>query len=184
MLALLEGEQATRERRHGGRLGLLSRGPPHDHPHQAAGKHASASAIHGRRAAWLQRRLTDWATDPRTTIPQLRNALEDVLKNEPKPEWDLFAIKVWLSRTHARAGAADTAFCSAGDRRGMDISPRRHGSSRPTWSGHLEAARRFLLREPERSRRVLRLLCANYLAHVETRGRRRGNRPSGRCSLI
>jgi hypothetical protein len=37
--------------------------------------------------------------------------------------------------------------------------------------GQLEAARRFLLREPERSRRVLRLLCANYLAHAETRGR-------------
>jgi hypothetical protein len=37
--------------------------------------------------------------------------------------------------------------------------------------GQLEAAQRFLLREPERSRRVLRLLCANYLAHVENRGR-------------
>ena len=41
----------------------------------------------------LQRRLTDWAADPRTTIPQLHTALEDVLKNEPKPDWDLFAIK-------------------------------------------------------------------------------------------
>jgi hypothetical protein len=34
--------------------------------------------------------------------------------------------------------------------------------------GHLDAAHRFLLREPERSRRVLRLLFANWLAHVET----------------
>ena len=41
----------------------------------------------------LQRRLTDWAADPRTTIPQLHTALEEVLENEPKPEWDLFAIK-------------------------------------------------------------------------------------------
>ena len=41
----------------------------------------------------------------------------------------------------------------------------------PEMVGQLEAARRFLLREPERSRRVLRLLCANYLAHAETRGR-------------
>jgi hypothetical protein len=41
----------------------------------------------------------------------------------------------------------------------------------PEMVGQIEAARRFLLREPERSRRVLRLLCANYLAHVETRGR-------------
>ncbi len=43
LAGISRGEQATRERRHGGRLGLLSRGPPHDHPHQAAGKHASAS---------------------------------------------------------------------------------------------------------------------------------------------
>jgi hypothetical protein len=33
--------------------------------------------------------------------------------------------------------------------------------------GHLDALCRFLLREPERSRRVLRLLYANWLAHVE-----------------
>ena len=41
----------------------------------------------------LQRRLTDWATGPRTTISQLRTALEVVLENEPKPEWDVFAVK-------------------------------------------------------------------------------------------
>ena len=40
----------------------------------------------------------------------------------------------------------------------------------PGMIGHLEAGRRFLLREPERSRRVLRLLCAHYLAHAEARG--------------
>jgi hypothetical protein len=39
----------------------------------------------------------------------------------------------------------------------------------PTLMDDLEAARRFLLREPERSRRFLRLLCAQYLAHAETR---------------
>ena len=38
----------------------------------------------------------------------------------------------------------------------------------PTMIEYLEAARRFLLREPERSRRVLRLLFAQYLAHLET----------------
>jgi hypothetical protein len=39
----------------------------------------------------------------------------------------------------------------------------------PGMVGHLEAARRVLLREPERSRRVLRLLCASYLAREEAR---------------
>ena len=38
----------------------------------------------------------------------------------------------------------------------------------PDMVGYLDTARRFLLREPERSRRVLQLLCANWLAQVET----------------
>ena len=41
----------------------------------------------------LQRRLTDWAAEPRTTIPQLHTALEVVLENEPNPDWDIFAVK-------------------------------------------------------------------------------------------
>lgn len=39
--------------------------------------------------------------------------------------------------------------------------------------GSLRAAERFRLREPDRSRRILRLLCANYLAHVQDRTSRR-----------
>src|SRR6516165_11172023 len=118
----------------------------------------------------LQRRLTDWATGPRTTISQLRTALEVVLENEPKPEWDLFAVKYGylelmdaLERPislSALQGIEGEWTFRLGD---MSLSPEM--------VGQLEAARRFLLREPERSRRVLRLLCANYLAHVETRGR-------------
>jgi len=50
----------------------------------------------------------------------------------------------------------------------------------PTMIDGLESARRFLWREPERSRRVLRLLCAHYLAHLETREFAAAeNRPSG-----
>ena len=90
---LPRGEQATRERRHGGRLGLLSRGPPHDHPHAGGGEARLSVMPPGGRAAGLQRRLTDWATDPRTTIPQLHTALDEVLKNEPNPDWDISAIK-------------------------------------------------------------------------------------------
>jgi hypothetical protein len=41
----------------------------------------------------VQQRLATWADDPRTTIPQLRNALDEALKGEPKPAWDSFAIK-------------------------------------------------------------------------------------------
>ena len=118
----------------------------------------------------LQRRLTDWATGPKTTISQLRRALEVVLENEPKPEWDLFAVKYGylelmgaLERPiplSAQQGIEGEWTFRLGD---LSLSPEM--------VGQLEAARRFLLREPERSRRVLRLLCANYLAHAETRGR-------------
>ena len=52
----------------------------------------------------------------------------------------------------------------------------------PDMVGYLDAARRFLLREPERSRRVLRLLCANWLAHVETL-EQRPRKPAVRASF-
>jgi hypothetical protein len=116
----------------------------------------------------LQRRLTDWATDPRTTPAQLHTALDEALKNEPNPDWDISAIKyaylelmeierpIPLSLLQVIEG--EWTF-RLGD---MALSP--------TMIEYLEAARRFLSREPERSRRVLRLLFAQYLAHLETRG--------------
>jgi hypothetical protein len=115
---------------------------------------------------WLQRRLTDWAADPRTTIPQLHTALDEVLKNEPDPDWDIAAIKYgYLELMREIERPMPLAFqheiegewtFGLGD---MALSA--------TMIDRLEAARRFLLREPERSRRVLRLLCAQYLAHAE-----------------
>ena len=118
----------------------------------------------------LQRRLTDWATGPRTTISQLRTALEVVLENEPKPEWDLFAVKYGYLEL---MGALEQPIPLSAQQAIEGEWTFRLGdmSLSPDMVGQLEAARRFLLREPERSRRVLRLLCANYLAHVETRGR-------------
>ena len=111
----------------------------------------------------LQRRLTDWATDPRTTPAQLHTALDEVLKNEPSSDWDISAIKhgyLDLMRDIERPIRIEGEWAfRLGD---MALSP--------TVVDNLEAARRFLLREPERSRRVLRLLCAQYLAHAETRG--------------
>jgi hypothetical protein len=116
----------------------------------------------------LQRRLTDWATGPRTTISQLRRALEVVLENEPKPEWDLLAVKcgyLELMGTLERP----IPLTALQDVEGEWTFRLGDMSLSPEMVGQLEAARRFLLREPERSRRVLRLLCANYLAQVETR---------------
>jgi hypothetical protein len=116
----------------------------------------------------LQRRLTDWATAPRTTISQLRTALEVVVENEPKPEWDLFAVKYGYLEL---MGALERPIplSALQDVEGEWTFRLGDMSLTPEMVGRLEAARRFLLREPERSRRVLRLLCANYLAQVETR---------------
>ncbi len=116
----------------------------------------------------LQRRLTDWAADPRTTIPQLHTALEVVLENEPDPDWDVFAIKFgYLELMRELERPMPTSFREAIE--GEWTFRLGNMSLSPDMVDHLDAARRFLLREPERSRRVLRLVCANYLAHVEAR---------------
>ena len=44
-------------------------------------------------SGWLRQRLATWAADPRTTIGQLRTALEAVQESEPRAEWDAFALK-------------------------------------------------------------------------------------------
>jgi hypothetical protein len=117
---------------------------------------------------WLGLRLATWASDPKTTIPELRASLDEVLKNEPTPEWDSFAVKsgyLAVVRALERPMPPFTQEEMEGEwtfRFGdMGLSPNMVRS--------IEAAQCFVLREPERSRRVLRLLCANYLAHAQTR---------------
>ena len=115
----------------------------------------------------LQQRLADWAADPRTTIRQLRTALDDVLKGEPKAEWEAFAIKAgYLEMIRSleqpihpftRQEIEGESTYRLGD---MQLSTEM--------LDRLNAAHRHLLREPERSRRVLRLLCANWLADIES----------------
>jgi hypothetical protein len=43
---------------------------------------------------WLRQRLVTWAADPRTTTKRLESALDEVLNNEPRTEWDAFVLKV------------------------------------------------------------------------------------------
>ena len=43
--------------------------------------------------AVLRQRLATWAADPRTTIPQLRRALDEAIMSRPKPEWDAFSLQ-------------------------------------------------------------------------------------------
>jgi hypothetical protein len=127
---------------------------------------------------WLQHRLETWSADPRTTIPQLRNALEEVLKSEPRPDWDSFAIKAgYLAMMRSLEQPLDPHVV------GLQYTYRLGDmQTPPDVAGYLAAARRFVLREPERSRRVLQLLCANWLAHLETQGLR-PRKPAIRASF-
>ena len=118
---------------------------------------------------WLQQlqRLTTWAADPRTTIPQLDGALKEVLKNEPRTEWDSFALKYGYLAIMRSLEQPVHTFVQ--EDVGWEYTYRLDDMQLSEGMvGHLDAAHRFLLREPERSRRVLRLLCANWLAQVAT----------------
>jgi hypothetical protein len=116
----------------------------------------------------LQRRLTLWAADPQTTIVQVRRALDEVLQSEPTRDWESSAIKsAYLEMMRKLDEPPDpTSRYIAG----LQYDYRLGGlQSPPETAGYLDAACRFALREPERSRRVLNLVYANWLAHVESR---------------
>jgi hypothetical protein len=110
-------------------------------------------------------RITTWAADPKTDVALIRRALSDVQSLEPKPEWDAHSLKCdylqalsMLDRPNgwAAAGADEDILIKIG---GQHLPPNLVGSA--------YAAYRFLVNEPERSRRVLRLACANWLSHIQ-----------------
>jgi hypothetical protein len=119
---------------------------------------------------WLVQRMAGWVADPRTTIPQLHAALEEAIKAEPRPEWDAYALKIRYLQTMRELDRPMSPY----------VREEIEGEStyrRGDWQVPIavietgESARRFLQREPERSRRVLRLVYSHWLAHVATRGR-------------
>ncbi len=113
----------------------------------------------------LRKRLATWVADPRTTVPQLRRALEEAVESRPRPEWDSFSLKIeYLDLMQFLEHPDDRTFEPLED----DVTLGLGDMQLP---GELilnaYAFRRFLLREPERSRRAIRLLFANWLAHVD-----------------
>jgi hypothetical protein len=119
--------------------------------------------------AWLRRRLETWAADRRTTIPQLRRALEEAVAGRPRPEWQVFSLKMdyldWMRQLETMSHPDFYALEEERTYRLGDMElPRDVTVS-------LYHARRLLLREPERSRRAIRLLFANWLARAEGPGR-------------
>ncbi len=113
----------------------------------------------------LRPQITAWAANPRTSVPLLRKALADILAGEPKPEWDAFSLKIdYLEQMHELDKEWGRAYWAVEEAQqvkifGEDLPPNL------AWLPY--AAKRYLWNEPERSRRVLRLSFANWLAHAE-----------------
>jgi hypothetical protein len=128
----------------------------------------------------LQKGLATWAADPKTTIPQVRRALDEVLEARPRPEWEAFSLKLsYLDLTRDMDAPVDYVHRAIAEGRTYRLA----GLEIPVeFSAYLYPVHRFLKREPERSRRVLRLIFANWLAHLEV-PELRGNRPAVRAVL-
>jgi hypothetical protein len=126
----------------------------------------------------VRKRLATWAADPRTTIHQVRRALEEVVEYRPMPEWDAFTLKIeyldlmrFLNRrvVPPPEQIEEEWTYRLGDMQ-LPVDLARD----------LYQVKRGLARDPERSRRVIRLLFANWLAHVEHAGQRK---PAARVSF-
>ena len=88
-LALAGGEQATKESGDTAGAWECYRAVLRMTTHVRRRGSSLSVRIQRKGNGWCQQATAhDWAADPRTTIPQLRGALEEVLKNEPRPEWD------------------------------------------------------------------------------------------------
>ncbi len=113
----------------------------------------------------LQQRLAKWAADPRTTIPQIRRALEEVIACRPRPEWDAFTLKrEYLDLMQFLEGPVNPP----PEQIEEELTYRLGDLELPDdLTLQLHSMKRRLAHEPERSRRVIRLLFANWLAHVE-----------------
>jgi hypothetical protein len=119
----------------------------------------------------LRKRLATWAADPRTTNHQVRRALEEVVECRPRPEWDAFTLKIeYLDLMRF----LDRRVVPPPEQIEEEWTYRLGDMQLPIdLSRDLYQVKRGLAREPERSRRVIRLLFANWLAHVEHPGQRK-----------
>ena len=128
----------------------------------------------------VRKRLATWAADPRTTISQLQRALEEAVESRSRPEWDAFSLKIeYLDLMQFLERPNDRTFEPLED----DLTYHLGDMQLPTdLVSNAYGVRRFLRREPERSRRAIRLLFANWLAQVEAPDLRQ-RKPAVRASF-
>jgi hypothetical protein len=110
----------------------------------------------------LRSHLQSWAADPRSTIPQLRQALDEVKATGIALDLDALSLK---QEYLAIMQLLDDPNGYLEQGQGMDLVYRFEDMQLPhNAAARLYAARRFLIREPDRSRRIIRLVFANWLA--------------------
>jgi hypothetical protein len=128
----------------------------------------------------LKSRVEAWASDPRTTIQELRLALDDATGKGMTFDSDSFSLKREYLE-HMRLLDDPDGYLAHGS--GADLV-YRFGDMQlpPDAAERVYAVRRFLWREPERSRRVLRLLFANWLARREN-ARAQQTKPAVKASF-
>ncbi len=128
----------------------------------------------------LRPRVALWAANPNTQVLDLRRALDDVIAHRPLPEWDAFSLKIdyLLAMRELDQREGPLKYTDEEDQRfRIGGEPLPLNFAQWAFSTH-----RFLRREPERSRRVLRLAFANWLAHVEV-PEERHRKPAVRASF-
>jgi hypothetical protein len=121
----------------------------------------------------LEPRVAAWSSHRKTDAALIRRALEDVHATEPKPEWEEFSLKLDYLQMTSTLDRRDRALDFAGDENhAMQFAGE---PLPPELANALHAAQGFLINEPERSRRVLRLAFANWLSHIREQdpGRRK-----------
>ncbi len=115
----------------------------------------------------LQDRLTSWAADPRTTPAMLRQALDDVIGCESLAPSESYMVKAeylelkrFLDNPEGPGREVPVmTFRRLWWDRDYELTPEQMQAIWDAW--------RFWRREPERSRRVIRLMIANWLAYYD-----------------
>lgn len=110
--------------------------------------------------------ITAWAADPRTEVSHLRHALDDAIATAPRPEWDASSLRVDYALALREFDRPDsvllTPFVTNDPPHTIAGEPLPPALERTLFSAY-----RFVLHEPERSRRVIRLVFANWLMHSD-----------------
>jgi hypothetical protein len=108
--------------------------------------------------------IAGWAADRRTSAALLRRALDEVSAGEPKPEWDVYSLKVDYLEMTAQLDQP-WGWVQQGDDEEQKVQIWGEDVP-PNLASNFYAAKRYVSNEPERSRRMLRLAFANWMAHA------------------